>query len=185
MVCESKSKPRKPHLGKLWVHHKKDCSQAATTKDQQQVCQEWWWEPGCCAALIWVEDKPQWAELQETTRSHIQPQKAKGTNKSEQLANSKHQYLCMHAVVSQPDQWFSGRVSTQGLVLCGFDTQPGHIRDCENGPHCLLIWHSLFGVELVGVGSLNLSWQQDCRCPLLPQGSNAEDCTENFKSFGM
>lgn len=135
-----------------------DCSRAATTRDQQQVSQEWWREPGCCAAVMWVDDKLQWAEHQETTGSHIQPQKAKVTNKSEQLADAKHQYLCISAVVSQSTRWSGGRVFVLGPVRCGFDTKPGPIKDCGNGPHRLPSCHSLFGVGLAGVRAPNISW---------------------------
>lgn len=46
----------------------------------------------------------------------------------------------------QPPQSSSGTVATLRLRGCGFDPQLGHTKDCKDGTHGLLTWHSAFGV---------------------------------------
>jgi len=50
------------------------------------------------------------------------------------------------------ESWPSGRVSASQLVGHGFEPRPSHMKDFNNGTHCLLIWHSTYEN---GVGKLN------------------------------
>lgn len=43
-----------------------------------------------------------------------------------------------------------------GLVACRFDSQPGQIKDCNNGPQCLSAWHSVSRVEIGGLDAVRL-----------------------------
>lgn len=50
------------------------------------------------------------------------------------------------------------------LAGCGFNTRPGHIKDCKNGSHCLPTWHS---VLTVGIGGFDQT--TPLRCWMLAQ----------------
>lgn len=69
-----------------WANYERIIQKTAATqppqRDQQhlptiKVSQECRREPRCGAAVIGVDDEQQWAEDQETTGSHVQPQRAK------------------------------------------------------------------------------------------------------------
>lgn len=51
----------------------------------------------------------------------------------------------------KPAQYSSGKVFALKVVGCGFQHRPDHIKVLKNGPHCLLAWHSVFGVGIWGL----------------------------------
>lgn len=59
-------------------------------RDQHKVSQPCWRGPRCCATVIGVDDKQQWAEDQETTGSRVQPQKAKWGGDRRREIEQKH-----------------------------------------------------------------------------------------------